>query len=241
MTMEKTERFGTFSSSQIWKLMTNDRSGKGFGAPALKYLRQVQHEINLGRAINKETNARACSWGNICEQRVHEILPLEYSLVSTERLFHPDIPFYSGAPDLIKELTVCDCKAPFSLEVFCDKIEALQNVEVYKKEYPEDFYQHISNAILLEANGTKITHFEAVVYCPYQSELEAIRELARNWDDENQNQFAFVNWSGDNELPYLPNDCKAYKNLNIIKFEISEEDKQALTERVIAAGLLLKS
>lgn len=131
--------------------------------------------------------------------------------------------------------------APFSLEVFCDKIEALQNIEVYKKEYPEDFYQHISNAILLEANGTKITHFEAVIYCPYQSELESIRELARNWDDENQNQFAFVNWSGDNELPYLPNDCKAYKNLNIIRFEISEADKQALTERVIAAGLLLKT
>lgn len=234
------ERFGTFSSSSIWKLITTDRSAKGFGAPGLKYIRRVQYEVNLGRAINKESIARACSWGNICEMRVHEMLPLDYSFVSQKRLFHPLIPFYSGAPDLIKELTVCDCKAPFSLEVFCDKIKALENIEVYKKEFPEDYWQHISNAILLEANGTPITYFEAIIYCPYKSELQAIRELARNFDGENQNQFAFINWAQDNELPYLL-DGGFYKNLNIIRFEISETDKKNLTEKVIEAGKLINS
>src|SRR3990167_4171032 len=215
------ERHGTFSSSSIWKLMTTDRSGTNFGAPALKYIRQLQHELNLGRALNKEVVSRATAWGNLCEQRVHDILPMGYSLVSKERLFHPTIQNYSGAPDLIKELTVADAKCPFSLEVFCDKIKALENIEIYKKEFPEDYWQHISNAILLENNGTPITHFEAIIYVPYKSELEEVRELSRNFDGEKQNQFAFINWSEDNELPYLI-EGGHYKNINIIRFPVKE-------------------
>lgn len=233
------ERHGTFSSSNIWKLMTNDKSGKSFGAPAIKYIRQVQHELRLGRAINREISSHPTSWGLLCEKRVHDILPLEYSLVSSERLFHPSIPFYSGAPDLKKEITVADVKCPHSLEVFCDKLEALNSPITYKSEFPEDYWQHLSNAILLEANGIKTTHFEAIIYCPYISELKEIRELASNYDGADQSKYAWINFASDNELPYLI-EGKHYKNLNVIRWEIFEPDKKALTDRVIAAGKLLQ-
>ncbi len=39
-------------------------------------------------------------------------------------------------------------------------------------------------------------------------------------------------------MPYLI-EGGHYKNLNIIRFEVSEEDKKALTERVIKAGKML--
>jgi hypothetical protein len=158
-----------------------------------------------------------------------------------ERLFHPVIPYWSGLPDwkVISDTsaTVCDGKAPFSLEMFCDKIKALEaGVEVYKDEFPNDYWQHISNAILLRANGIHITHFMAIIYVPYLSELEKIRQFANTEkDDAKSRVYAFVNWKEDGELPYLLEGGK-YKNLNKFRFPINEDDVQFLTERVIIAG-----
>lgn len=232
----RTERHGTFSSSSIWKLLTEDKKG-GFGAPAKKYIKQVNYERKLGRAINKEHGAKPTTWGSFVEARAFYLLGLAYKLVSQERLFHKEIECWSGAPDLIKTDTVCDVKCPFDLETFCDKIEALKNIETYKEEYPNDYYQHISNAILLEQNGIKTTHFEAIIYVPYIDELEEIREDTGGIDTLQKN-LAWINYAENNELPYLQRDTE-YKNLNIFRFEIPQEDKEFLTMRVLAAQKLL--
>lgn len=229
-------RNGTFSSSNIHKLLEKGRNNT-FSVAGLKYIKQVRYEQKLGRAINKEHNARATSWGKFIEGRVFNLLPLGYQLVSNKRLFHPEYSFWSGAPDLKKPLVVGDVKAPFSLETFCDKIEALQDIEVYKKEFPEDYWQHISNAILLEKNGHPVERFEAIIYVPYKSELAEIRDEAYWHDDEGFN-VSFIDRASDEELPYLP-DNGYYKNINIISFEIPKADKDLLTERVIEAGKLI--
>jgi hypothetical protein len=227
------ERHCTFSSSQIWKLVTEDRKG-GFGAPAKKYIKQVGYEIKLGRAINKENNSKPTSWGSLVEKMAFYHLPIDYELISKQRLFHKEIKYWSGAPDLVKPLTVSDVKCPFSLEVFCDKIESLNDVEVYKNEFPEDYWQHISNAILLEQNGFKVKYFEAIIYVPYRSELPTIREMASNYDGD-QNKIAWINWAQDEDLPFVI-DGGYYKNLNVIRFEISQHDKYFLTDKVFEAG-----
>lgn len=233
------ERFGTFSSSSAWKLMTNNKAGNGFGEKGKTYIKQVSYELELGRAITKEHNAKATNYGTFLERRAFELLGLDYRLVSQERLFHKTLKHYSGAPDLIKDNTVCDVKCPFSLEVFCDKIEALQNIETYKKEFPEDYWQLISNAILLDSNDFPVKHMEAVIYVPYLKELTEIRESANNYDGD-QNKIAFLNFAGDDELPYLI-EGKKYKNLNVFSFEVPNEDKIALIERIkIAETLLIK-
>ena len=228
------ERFGTFSSSNIWKLLTNNRKGDGFGAPALKYIKQVGYEIKLGRAINVDRDSRPTSWGKFVERYVFEKLDTSYLLVSDERIFHSTINYWSGAADLLKSDSVCDVKCPFNLEVFCDKINALNaSIDLYKEEFPEDYWQHVSNAILNNKD-----YAEAIIYCPYQSELQEIRDMVSNYDGD-QNKVAWINWSEDSDLPYIP-DGGFYKNLHIIRFEVPETEKQLLTEKVLAASALLK-
>ena len=231
--MKDETRTATFSSSQIWKLMTNDKKG-GFGAPAKKYIKQVQYETLLGRSINSETNARPASWGTMLESRVFELLGIEYQLVSRERLVNPDCKHHTGMPDIITESKVGDIKCPFSLEVFCDKIAALQNIEVYKDEFPEDYWQLVSGSILTGKNTA-----EAIIYVPYKSELQEIRDMAANYDSEYQNKVEWITWAFDRDLPYLI-EGGFYKNLNIFAFEVPQSDKDLLTARVLEAAKLLK-
>lgn len=236
--MRDIKRSATFSSSNIWKLTVRDRSGKGMGETAKTYIRQVGYEMLLGREINKESNARPTTWGSILEAKAYSLLPFEYQLVSSDRIFHKEIPYWSGAPDVVRPEVVGDIKCPYSLEVFCDKLSALnEGLEAYKKEFREDYWQLISNAILLESNGIPVTHFEAIIYVPYQSELKEIRDMVNNYDGD-ANKVAWMNWATDEELPYLL-DGGHFKNLNIHLFEIPQEDKYMLTELVHEAIKLL--
>jgi hypothetical protein len=73
---------------------------------------------------------------------------------------------------------------------------------------------------------------------PYESELEEIREMAENYDGNDQWKYRFIAESHKSALPYLPNKGY-YKNLNIFEFKVPEEDKKALTERVLMAIQLL--
>lgn len=249
MSVDTNERWGSLSSSSVWKLMTNDKKGTGFGAPGLKYIKQVCYEQSLGRPINKEASAKPTSWGTFIEHRVFEDLNTDYIKFSQNaRLFHPEIKVWSGIPDLLKvndnkdPYCVGDVKCPFSLEMFCDKVSALtKGLQVYKESFPEDYFQHVSNAILLEANGVgKITHFEAVIYCPYKTELQEIRESAARLDDHDlQKQLYWLDRASDEELPYIIEGGQ-YKNLNVFNFEIPVEDKLALTTRLKLAAALLK-
>lgn len=258
-------RHGTFSSSSIWKLTTNGKrdmteaeieaqkvsnpkskartTTTPFGDAARKYIKQVGYELELGRAVGSEADFKQTSWGQLCEAYIHandDIMSTIYSHCE-DRLFHPVIPYWSGLPDWYVEAenkgTVVDGKAPFSLEMFCDKINALEaGMETYKDEFPNDYWQHISNSILLRANGILVTQFEAVIYVPYLSELEKIRQFANTEKEPSKTKvYAFVNWKEDGELPYLLEGGK-YKNLNKFRFPINEDDVQFLTERVILAG-----
>lgn len=225
-------RYGTFSSSSVWKLLTVDRKGTGWGAPALKYIKQVSYEIELGRALNPDRDSRATMWGTLVEYKAFEHLGLDYSPTSQTRVFHPDYPFWSGATDVLKEDSTGDIKCPFSLEVFCDKIKALQSgLEVYKNEYPEDYWQHGSNCIL-----NNQPFFEPIIYVPYQSELESIRAMA----GLDESKYKWITYAEDKELPYLL-DSRKQKNLNIFRFEFPKEDKEFLTAKIIEAGKLLNA
>lgn len=232
-------RSGNFSNSSIWKLMTLATNKKDFGKPALTYIKQKRFERKLGRSINKETNARATSWGWLAEKYAFDILPLDYKLVSTDRLVHPEIPTWTGACDLMKQSTLAEVKSPFSLEVFCEKIEALQSgIETYKKEFPEDYWQGIGGAILLEKNGFPVTHFEPIIFCPYKDELDKIRQMAMDAPPEEAAKYRWLDYAYDNELPYLKNGGE-YDHLNIYRFEIPQADKDALTEAVLRAEKMI--
>ncbi len=239
-------RCGNFTSSQIANLMTYAKNGYDFGKPALTYIEEKNMERRLGRSISEETNAKPLSWGEIVEKQVFAKIGTEYRLCSDETIRHPEIEYWAGSPDAQKfdeGKTVIDIKCPLTLKSFCHLVDPLKYADnemecimqirqnhQYGEKY---FWQLVSNAIL-----TNSRYAELIVYMPYLSELEAIRELRRNYDG-NQNRFAWINFSTDDELPYLI-EGGYYKNLNVIRFEIQNSDKEFLTERVKAAGALLQ-
>lgn len=232
------ERIGNFTSSKIAALMTNDRSGKGFGKPALTYIEEKNMERRLGRSLTEEINARPTTWGKMCETIIFSLLSLAYVLSSNKTIKHPLLP-WSGSPDGEKgDDTVMDIKCPFTLKSFCQLVHALylgftgiEAIKYIRENHPDGetyYWQLVSNAIL---TGKRFA--ELIVYCPYQSELEVIRTYCEG------DKRAYWIWSSeDTELPYLI-EGGYYQNINIIRFEVPEEDKIALITRVTEAAKML--
>ncbi len=233
-----TQRIGNFTSSKIAALLKEGKKAGTWGAPALTYIEEKNYERRLGRSITDESNARPLTWGKLLESRAFEMLGLEYTLSSTETDVHPEIDFWSGSKDGTKDDTVIDIKCPMTLLSFCQLVqplynklsgqEAMDTIRAEHKEGDKYYWQLVSNAIL---TGKRFA--ELIVYMPYQSELSEIKLLSEG------NPNAYWIWSAsEDELPYLIDDGY-YKNINIIRFEVSDYDKQLLTEKVKAAGEML--
>lgn len=226
--MNENKRWGHFTSSEIWKLMTKDKSGKDFGKAALTYINHVKWELKLGRSITVEASSKATIWGQYAEAFVHKKLGLEYKLCSTERIVHPEISLWSGAPDCITNDAVCDIKCP-ELITFCGLLDAFENDNL-KKEYPEYYWQLISNAIL-----TGKDFAELIPYVPYNTDLGVMRMLIEEYDgDIDLDQLKRIYYAPESTLAYLPDGCKI-KDLHVFRFPVPNEDKEALTDNVIKA------
>ena len=193
------------------------------------YVKEKYFERKLGRSLNSETQARSTAWGHLVEEQAFSKLGLEFSLVSRKRYAYPDSDledYWNGMPDLITPELVGDIKSPWTMNSFCNLVEALDSVEKFKEDYPDYYWQLVSNAILTKRNKALI-----IVYCPYKSNLDEIRKLA---SDDLDPKFAFINWADDNELPYLI-EGNYYNDINMLEFDIPKEDKDFLIERVTRA------
>ena len=236
--LENKERIGAFTSSEIYKLMSVAKDGKSFGKPAIEYIKDKRYEKLLGRSLNNESNAKSLSWGKFIESRVFNLLGTEYKMCSTDTIVNPDISYHAGSPDCEKfeenTKVVCDIKCPITLKSFCELVDCKTTDELIEnhKAGSQYVWQLISNAILTNAK-----YCELIIYVPYLSELKEIRDEASMFDG-NQNKIAWIFYSEDNELPYLI-EGGHYKNLNIIRWEVTETSKQQLIEKIKEAGKLL--
>lgn len=255
-------RIGNFTSSENWRLTTTGtremtpqelvewkqkfpKSTKkmiedGFGKPAISYIKEKNRERKLGRSLSNDANARPLSWGQLVEKRVlNDILGMEYRTCSQETIVHPTISCWAGSPDAEKFIqtkkdAVVDVKCPMTLSSFCDFVDSFEKggVSLFREEHADGekyYWQLVSNAILLGVDFA-----ELIVYCPYQRELEEIRELASSVDSADQFKYLWIYNAQDEELPHLI-EGKYYKNLYIFRFEISASDKLFLTNRIIEA------
>lgn len=75
-------RFGRFTSSEVYKLMSSGKAKGSFGKPALTYIEEKNMERRLGRGLNVEQNARPMTWGSLLEGYVFDKLGMEYRLCS---------------------------------------------------------------------------------------------------------------------------------------------------------------
>lgn len=239
MNTKATGRAGNFSSSKISKLMSNDRSGKGLGSPALTYIEEKRMEKKLGRQLEQEKTGRSAAWGQFIQDRVTNVL-LDNGCKPTKnvRRAHPTIENWTGAEDYLRENAIGEVKC-FELKHFVKVHEAASmGWAVLRDECPDVAWQLVSNTILALANGL-ITESKAelTLYVPYREELDAIRSEADQGDIPYE--FQWIKYAKDEELPYLIKG-KAFENLTSFQFDISDEDRQLLTDRVILANKFLK-
>tara|TARA_R110000868_G_scaffold33407_1_gene121327 strand:+ start:3824 stop:4567 length:744 start_codon:yes stop_codon:yes gene_type:complete len=238
-----TNRVGNFTSSNIAELMTYSRDGQGLGKPAQAYIAEKRMERRLQRSLTDESSARPIAWGNLLEQYAFDQLGMEYTLASQTTLRHQAIEYWTGSPDGWKDDVVMDIKCPMTLKSFCQLVDPIYNglegmaamnaIRETHKDGDKYFWQLVSNAIL-----TGSTKAELIIFCPYQSELEIIRDLATNYNGDREFRYFWIANATDDELPYL-NDGGYYENVNVISFDVSDEDKQALTDRVVECGKML--
>lgn len=229
-------RTGKFTSSNIHKLMKTDKSGRGFGKPAITYIEEKRIEIKLGRSLDLDNYSRAMTWGLFLENRVYSLLSdLSYQLVSKDTIVHKTINRWAGTPDLIvnnKKISDIKCYQPKNFALYTDAI-LTKDVELLKKEFPQEYWQLVSNAIICN-----VDYAEAITYMPYKSELNEIREEALNYEGLDMWKYRFIYEEPDDNLPYLPNNGY-YKNLNIFTFKVPSKDKLLLTQKVKKATKLL--
>lgn len=234
-------RIGNFTSSEIVALTSKDKSGKGFGKPALTYIAECNMERRLGRSLTEEVNARPLIWGKLLEGRVFDLLGLEYTLTSTDSIVHPDIPFWAGSPDGGKyqpNNTVIDIKCPITLKSFCQLVDAglaggIEQIREDHKDGDKYYWQLVSNAVLTGSEWA-----ELIVYMPFQSELPDVRMLAANVSGEQMGKHYWIAMAGEDDLPFLL-DGGGYKNVNVFSFKVPDADKKLLTDCVIRGGEML--
>lgn len=227
------KRVGNFTSSEIWKLTTEGKTKGTFGKPAISYIKEKEYERKLGRSLNTESFSYPTSWGHLCEIYAHSLLPLDYVLQSKEVLTHPTIDNWRGSPDLLTDERVGDIKCPYTMKSFCEMVEACSKVETFKSEYFEYYWQLVSNAILTDKK-----YIELIVFCPFKSELDWVKDMADNYEGDDPFQFKWIYDANIKKLPYLI-DGNFYTNLNIFTFELDEEDVEYLTSKVLKANELI--
>lgn len=237
--------------------MQNPKSRKttieaGFGEPALNYIEEKNMERRLNRSLFDVSNAKPLTWGKCLEKRVFDILGLEYELCSTTTREHPLISedkryeCWKGSPDAEKfdeGKTVVDIKCPLTIKSFCQLVDPLikygdgeMAIQVIRQKHQsgeEYFWQLVSNSII---TGAK--YAELIVYMPYLSELPEIRQYAKYPDDSDDKKYNWIAWGSDDDLPWLFDDGY-YENVNVIRWEVSETDKEELTKRVLEASRFL--
>lgn len=231
-------RHGTFSSSSIYKLMSNGRKAGEPGSSFFTYIEEKRYERKLGRQLTSEINTDAITWGNFLQNRVTDVLLRSDCKPNKDKIrrVHPLIQNWTGVEDYLRfgeteaDTITGEIKC-LELKNFCRTHDAATaGWNTLKEECEDVAWQLVSNAILC---GT--ARAELLLYVPYLKELSAIKDEARDSDNHFVQRISF---KSDEELPYLV-EGKYYKNLTIFVFEIPEADKINLLNRVIMAEKLL--
>lgn len=217
------------------------------GKAAITYINQCNMERRLGRSLDNELDSKPTNWGKFVEPLLFSLLDEDYTYNSNETLVHPDFDYWLGTPDGFKKVikkTVIDAKCPFTLESFCKLVAPLYNglegmdaMNAIRFGFTdktgllqpphadgEKFYQQlVSNACIDDCEAA-----ELIIYCPYESELAVIQQMAVQ---SGEPMAYFIANGSKKSLPYLKDDG-FYKNINIINFDVPQEDKNLLTETV---------
>lgn len=258
--MNNKKRQGRFTSSKIHTLiplgsrpMTEEELVKykeenpkgrkkniaaGFSAPGLTYIEEKNIERKMKRCIDTDAYSQSMAWGQFMELVVFQLLGLEYRITSKQSDLHPSkefSDFWAGSNDAkVEGKRIAEIKA-YQPKKFAKYAEVIMSKDIdrLRNEFPQEYWQIVSNCAI-----HKVPNGEAILYMPYESEMEAIREMARNYEGADKWKYRFIEEKSNDELAVLPNNGY-YKNINIFEFEVPKEDIKLLEDRVREASKLL--
>lgn len=246
-------RIGRFTSSNIHRLVTNGRAKDSIGSPFYTYVNEKRNELRMGRSFDIGAYSQSMAWGNFMETVVFNLLGTDYSLTSKGTLVHPDFEYWAGTTDCEKfkagkkfAAAEIKCYEPKKWAEYTNAL-LLKDIQNLKDNFKEEYWQIVSNACILG-----VGFGEAITFMPYESQMDnlkdekgniidfGIRQMAENFDGNEQWQYRFIVEKENWQLPVLPNGGY-YKNINKFEFEIPKEDIELLTNRIeIATKELLK-
>ena len=241
-------RIGNLTSSEIYKIIGKGKNGNDFNTGGYSYIESKFFERQLGKSLATESNAKPLLWGRLCEKHFFENSGrIEYTPLMNEPISHKEIEYYAGSPDAYKgEDIVSELKCPFTLLSFCQLVQpiieghkGLDAIDVIRDTHSDGekyYWQMVSNSIL---TGRKQCEF--IVYCPFESELEAIKELAQEQPLEDLSSYYFVSTASNKQLPCLP-DRGFYNNVYSITFTPPQDDIDLLISKIhLCKSLILKT
>ncbi|MES2864132.1 MAG: hypothetical protein V4666_08445 [Bacteroidota bacterium] len=234
----------------------------GPGVPFYTYVEECIIERFYKHSLENDVEVKAMAWGKLCEPIVHNLLSNEYILHSEDTEIHPDYPEWRGTPDGTKLVTSIEINEDGTYKVICDTVtdikcplsrkghynlirrlydfvdgimaikkqnidgnEIIQQIRKDSKEGEKYYWQLVSNACILGARFA-----ELIVFMPYYEELEDIQL----YNSQLAEPYWLVARAKDGELPYIDRET-GIENVNIIRFEVPQCDKDYLESRVILA------
>jgi hypothetical protein len=224
-------RVGRFTSSEIYRLCGTDKV-------RATYIRKKQLERRLQKSLDTGAYSKAMAWGKFMEIVLFDYLEIDYEMKSKETFAHyrhGDI--WSGSVDLvIPKVKIGEIKS-FQYENFAEYTDCLmlQDIECLKTNFPKEYWQLVSNAIIHRVNRA-----EAISFMPYESQIPAIQELAFNYDGDDFEDYKYIAYAKPEDLPSLK-DGGYYSNITTFEFEVPKADKIFLTKQVQDAGVKLLS
>lgn len=243
--IDKLERIGNFTSSQIFRLASINKDGtksKSF----YTYVEEKMYERKLKRSVQLSVYSKSMAWGKLLEKRVNDMLGLEYEMINKQTFINKKYPFHTGSPDFKKgENCIAELKC-FEPKNAASYISAClsNDTEIIKEKHAKEYWQMVSNSIILNTEFA-----EAIIYIPYESEMQEISELCQDplyldkvglqpWEvryiTEMVEQDKLYN------LPCIPDDS-SFKNLNVFNFEVPIKDKIFLTKCILDAEKLINN
>lgn len=220
---QEQNRIGNFTSSQIYRLMGSLAVSKTY--------KEEKHIEHLTQAsIKTDVSSRSKSWGTVMELYVNEhLLPIGFEVWNKGTIKHPTLPF-AGTPDIMSENTIGDIKC-FEPKKFGQIALVMRhnNLDLFKKEFPAEYWQLVGNAILADKPKGLL-----LCFLPKQERLEEIRNWVASLEIEQPYRYRFIYESEDYELPHQ-GDNSFFNEVESFEFDIPIEDKDLLFDKVIEA------
>lgn len=220
---ENQDRIAHYTSSQMFRLM---------GTPSVQktYIEEVKFEKQLGVSCKEEASSKSLNWGTIMQYYVAEnYMPIGFDWHDKTEV-HNDLIKWSGTPDIISEDGTGDIKCfyrkKFAQVANCILECLTKGVEVLKKNEPEIYWQITSNSAIMGKSKCML-----VLFLPYESELEDVREYACNSQLPEEWKYRFIYESSKSELPHQ-SDNSIFPNVIQYEWDIVTEDVKLIENKI---------